>query len=153
MPRAPSAAQGPARDAGGRDEEMTLAWTSHIGTQRCGGSWTVLLLRRGRCLDGFVPKTQVSSQVYEVLPEFDYPGSIRDPPLCPKSFWDTDIPIIPPVPGERELFYIGRRYHFPSHFGRTSQMNTYKLFQVKVLPNCICWFLFMQEPRNHSNVL
>ncbi|KAK2516629.1 alpha-2-macroglobulin-like protein [Columba livia] len=80
------------------------------------------------------PEAELNAEaVYEVLPEFDYPGSIRDPPLCPKSFWDTDIPIIPPVPGERELFYIGRRYHFPSHFGRTSQMNTYKLFQNAAL--------------------
>lgn len=46
---------------GGRGEEMTLAWTFHIGTQCCGGSWTVLVLGRGRCLDDFVPKTQVYS--------------------------------------------------------------------------------------------
>ncbi|XP_065712134.2 alpha-2-macroglobulin-like protein 1 [Patagioenas fasciata] len=84
------------------------------------------------------PEAELNAEaVYKVLPEFDYPGSIQDPPLCPKSFWDdfedADIPIIPPVPGERELFYIRRRYPFPLHFGRTSQMDTYKLFQNAAL--------------------
>ncbi|XP_009950303.1 PREDICTED: alpha-2-macroglobulin-like protein 1, partial [Leptosomus discolor] len=40
--------------------------------------------------------------VYKVLPEFNYPGSIQDPPPCPTFSWDydldfytPDIPIIP----------------------------------------------------------
>ncbi|NWX09695.1 A2ML1 protein, partial [Caloenas nicobarica] len=84
------------------------------------------------------PEAELNAEaVYKVLPEFNYPGSIRDPPLCSEFSWDYfhdfDIPIISPVPRERGLFYIPRRHHLPLHFGRTSQMDTYKLFQNAAL--------------------
>ncbi|XP_075631402.1 alpha-2-macroglobulin-like protein 1 isoform X1 [Balearica regulorum gibbericeps] len=75
--------------------------------------------------------------VYKVLPEFDYPGSIRDPPHCSTFSWDYppdfDIPVIPFVSRRREFFRPLRRYHLPSPFWMNPQMDTYKLFQNAAL--------------------
>ncbi|NXL46178.1 A2ML1 protein, partial [Podilymbus podiceps] len=71
--------------------------------------------------------------VYKVLPRFDYPGSIQDPPLCSTFSWDYPpnfaIPIIPFAPRQQDFFHP----HLHPPFWRTSQMDTYKLFQNAAL--------------------
>ncbi|NWQ83729.1 A2ML1 protein, partial [Columbina picui] len=84
------------------------------------------------------PEAELNAEaVYKVLPEFDYPGSIQDPPLCSESSWDYfhdfDIPINPSVPRKRDPFYFLRRHRLPLYSGRNSQMDTYKLFQNAAL--------------------
>lgn len=131
-------------------EEMTLAWTFPTGTWCHGGSWAVLLLEGGRCLAGFVPSTRVYSQVYKVLPEFDYPERIRDPLPCSEFSLDYppdfDIPFAPLELRRQGFFRRPWGPHFPFPFWRNTQMDTYKLFQVKALPVCASWSFFIQEP-------
>ncbi|NWH17594.1 A2ML1 protein, partial [Grus americana] len=84
------------------------------------------------------PKAELNTEaVYKVLPEFDYPGSIRDPPRCSTFSWDyppnVGIPVVPFVSRRREFFRPRRRYHLPSPFWMNPQMDTYKLFQNAAL--------------------
>ncbi|NXW04218.1 A2ML1 protein, partial [Fregetta grallaria] len=84
------------------------------------------------------PEAELNTEaVYKVLPEFDYPGSIWDPPPCSSFFWDYppdfDIPIIPFVPRQRDFVRSPRRHRLPSPFQSNSQMDTYKLFQNAAL--------------------
>lgn len=117
-------------------EEMTWAWSSRMRTRAAPGrhdSWA-----GGRCLAGFVSNTHVCSQVYKALPEFNYPGSIQDREFCSVSSWDYPL-LLPPGQRERDRFYLPGRHRIPLR--RNSQMDSYKLFQVKPLP----WFR-IQEP-------
>ncbi|KAM6108015.1 alpha-2-macroglobulin-like protein 1 [Pterocles gutturalis] len=72
-----------------------------------------------------------TAAVYEVLPKFDYPWSVQDPPPCPAFPWGyhDHIPITPFVWRKRDVFGRPRRSVLPSPFWRNSQMDTYKLFQ------------------------
>ncbi|KAM6043021.1 alpha-2-macroglobulin-like protein 1 [Theristicus caerulescens] len=84
------------------------------------------------------PEAELNTEaVYKVLPEFDYPGSIQDPPPCSAFSWnyppDFDIPITPFVPRRRDFFRSPRRHLLPFPFWRNSQMNTYNLFQNAAL--------------------
>ncbi|NXH70185.1 A2ML1 protein, partial [Hydrobates tethys] len=84
------------------------------------------------------PEAELNTEaVYKVLPEFDYPRSIQDPPPCSAFSWDYppefDIPIIPFVPSQQEFFRPPRRHRLPSPFWRDFQMDTYKLFQNAAL--------------------
>lgn len=117
-------------------EEMTLAWSTPMGTRCHGGSWTARLPGRGRCLAGFVSNTHVYSQVYKALPEFNYPGSIQDPEFCSVSSWDHP-PLLPRGREEQDKFRLPGGHHTHLPFRRDSQRDSYKLFQVKALP----WFL------------
>ncbi|NWU56122.1 A2ML1 protein, partial [Dromas ardeola] len=83
------------------------------------------------------PEAELNTEaVYKVLPEFNYPGSIQDPPPCSTFFWDYlrfPIPVIPIVPRQRHFFHPARRHPLPPLFWRNSQMDTYKLFQNAAL--------------------
>ncbi|NXA17211.1 A2ML1 protein, partial [Ibidorhyncha struthersii] len=105
------------------------------------------------------PEAELNTEaVYKVLPEFNYPGSIRDPAPCSAFSWgyppDFAIPVIPFVPRQRDFFRPPRRHHLPPPFWTNSQMNTYKLFQVKVLvlphPGAVCGL--PRVPGKHSNI-
>ncbi|NXA09489.1 A2ML1 protein, partial [Sapayoa aenigma] len=61
------------------------------------------------------PEAELNAEIYKVLPAFEYPPDVWDPPFC-RYFGDT-----------------------------SSQMETYKLFQVKSLPVCASCFLSFQE--------
>ncbi|NXS44327.1 A2ML1 protein, partial [Balaeniceps rex] len=81
------------------------------------------------------PEAELNTEaVYKILPEFDYPGSVRDPPPCSPFSWpylpDFDIPIGPLVPTWRDFSRPPRR-HLP--FRGNAQMDTYKLFQNAAL--------------------
>ncbi|XP_029879166.1 alpha-2-macroglobulin-like protein 1 [Aquila chrysaetos chrysaetos] len=83
------------------------------------------------------PEAELNTEaVYKVLPEFNYPGSIRDPSPCSEFSWDYplsfDIPIDPVLPRQRD-FFRSRRHILPFPFWRNSQMNTYQLFQNAAL--------------------
>ncbi|NWQ90632.1 A2ML1 protein, partial [Burhinus bistriatus] len=75
--------------------------------------------------------------VYKVLPEFNYPGSIQDPPPCSEFPWDYQpdfaMPDISFVPRQRDFFRPSRRHHLHPPFWMNSQMDTYKLFQKAAL--------------------
>ncbi|NXJ35941.1 A2ML1 protein, partial [Ciconia maguari] len=84
------------------------------------------------------PEAELNTEaVYKVLPEFDYPGSIQDPPRCSAFSWDYppdfDIPIIPFALRQRDFFPSPRRHRLPFPLWRNSQMDTYKLFQNAAL--------------------
>ncbi|XP_040473498.1 alpha-2-macroglobulin-like protein 1 [Falco naumanni] len=81
------------------------------------------------------PEAELNAKaVYRVLPEFNYPGSIQDPPSCSAFSWgyfpDYAVPIPPWVPRRRDFFPPRRG---PFGFWRHSQMDTYKLFQNAAL--------------------
>ncbi|NWW85873.1 A2ML1 protein, partial [Rhynochetos jubatus] len=83
------------------------------------------------------PEAELNMEaVYKVIPEFDYPKSIQDPPPCSAFSWDYPpdfgIPTIPLVPRQRDFFRPPRRHHLHS-FQRKSQMDTYKLFKNAAL--------------------
>ncbi|NXQ99327.1 A2ML1 protein, partial [Sagittarius serpentarius] len=84
------------------------------------------------------PEAELNAEaVYKVLPKFDYPGSIQDPPHCSAFFWSHhpsfDVPIIPLVPRQQGFFQPLRRHPLLPPFWRHSQMDTYKLFQNAAL--------------------
>ncbi|NWY51151.1 A2ML1 protein, partial [Chionis minor] len=84
------------------------------------------------------PEAELNAEaVYKVLPEFDYPRSIQEPPPCPSFFWDYPpyfpVPVIPFVPRRQDFFRPPRRHHLPFPFSRNSQMDTYKLFRNAAL--------------------
>ena len=115
------------------------------------GVWLVLYL------------APIYSQVYKVLPEFDYPASVQDPQPCSAFSWDYapdyDIPGIPFGPRQQDFFPPSRRHHLLPHLWRHSEMDTYKLFQVEahlcllvpIYPGASCGLL--RVPGKHSNVL
>ncbi|NXT38669.1 A2ML1 protein, partial [Pelecanoides urinatrix] len=81
------------------------------------------------------PEAELNTEaVYKVLPEFDYPESIQDPPPCSAFFWDSP-PVfgIPFVRRQRDFFRFPRRHPSPLFFQRNFQMDTYKLFQNAAL--------------------
>ncbi|NXW38420.1 A2ML1 protein, partial [Phaetusa simplex] len=83
------------------------------------------------------PEAELNTEaVYKVLPEFNYPGSIKDPPPCSAFFWDYPnfpSPVIPFVPKKRQFVHHARRHPLPPPSWRNSQMDTYKLFQNAAL--------------------
>ncbi|XP_074748428.1 alpha-2-macroglobulin-like protein 1 [Strix uralensis] len=84
------------------------------------------------------PEAKLSTEtVYKVLPKFDYPRSIQDPPPCPVSPWDCpidyDFPVSPLVVVEQDFVLPPARHRLLSPFQRTSQEDTYKLFQNAAL--------------------
>ncbi|NXO52697.1 A2ML1 protein, partial [Aramus guarauna] len=83
------------------------------------------------------PEAELSMEaVYKVLPEFNYPRSIQDPPRCSTFSWYyppyVGIPVIPLAP-RQQFFHPLRRYPVPSPFWMNPQMDTYKLFQNAAL--------------------
>ncbi|NXX58955.1 A2ML1 protein, partial [Scopus umbretta] len=84
------------------------------------------------------PEAELNTEaVYKVLPKFDYPGSIQDPPPCSPFSWhdhlDFDIPIAPLVPRQRDFFGLPREHRLPPPFWTNFQMDTYNLFQNAAL--------------------
>ncbi|NXJ84941.1 A2ML1 protein, partial [Trogon melanurus] len=84
------------------------------------------------------PEAELNTEaVYKVLPEFDYPGSIRDPSHCSPFSWDYPseyvIPIMPRGLIKRDLLGRSKRHFLPSRFQRNYQMDTYELFQKAAL--------------------
>ncbi|KAM6238704.1 LOW QUALITY PROTEIN: alpha-2-macroglobulin-like protein 1 [Porphyrio hochstetteri] len=108
------------------------AWMSHTGTRCHGGSWVVLLLGRGQA-----PGTRVCFQIYKILPEFNYPGSIQDRSQCSPFPWDYPTEVFMPIihfdPRETDDCHASQRHPLPYPFHRKPQMNTYKLFQEAAL--------------------
>ncbi|NXI35586.1 A2ML1 protein, partial [Galbula dea] len=83
------------------------------------------------------PEAELSTEAaYQVLPEFDYPGSIKDPPPC-SDFWDYPpyfpTPFGPPGLQEEVFLPSWRRPFLPNPFWRNSQMDTSRLFQNAAL--------------------
>ncbi|NXI62426.1 A2ML1 protein, partial [Anseranas semipalmata] len=97
------------------------------------------------------PEAELSTEeIYKVLPNFDYPGSIRDPEPCSPPFWNhPHLPSTPFILRDPELAGRSRRYLLPPFFWEDFQMDAYKLFQdaaLKLLTNaktrdvCKEWF-------------
>ncbi|NXC40583.1 A2ML1 protein, partial [Penelope pileata] len=82
------------------------------------------------------PEAELSSEeIYKVLPDFNYPGSIRDPPPCPPFWRYPHLPL--GVFREPEIARRSRRYILPP-FWEDFQMDPYTLFQdaaLKLLTN------------------
>ncbi|NXF33981.1 A2ML1 protein, partial [Nyctibius bracteatus] len=84
------------------------------------------------------PEAELNAEaVYNVLPKFDYPGSIQDPQPCSPFSWhyppDFGIPTIPRASRQQDSLRPPRRPLLPFPFWGNSQMDTYTLFQVKAL--------------------
>ncbi|NXV50443.1 A2ML1 protein, partial [Uria aalge] len=83
------------------------------------------------------PEAELNTEaVYKVLPEFNYPGSIRDPTPCSTFSWDYHdflIPDIPVVPRKQQFFHPARRHSLLPPSWRNSRMDTHKLFQNAAL--------------------
>ncbi|XP_021233538.1 alpha-2-macroglobulin-like protein 1 [Numida meleagris] len=84
------------------------------------------------------PEAELSTaEIYKVLPSFDYPGRIRDPPPCPPSWYYPPFPIARVTMIEPEDSRRSRRYILPPYWDHF-QMNPYMLFQdaaLKLLTN------------------
>ncbi|NWU69459.1 A2ML1 protein, partial [Pterocles burchelli] len=82
------------------------------------------------------PEAELNTEaVYKVLPSFDYPWSVQDPPPCSAFPWRyrRHFPIAPFVRGQRDVFRRPRRRVLPPPFWRNPQMDTYELFQNAAL--------------------
>ncbi|XP_068516653.1 alpha-2-macroglobulin-like protein 1 [Anas acuta] len=101
------------------------------------------------------PEAELSmEEIYKVLPNFDSPGSIRDPEPC-SSFWrhprsSRTLPM-----RNTDVFIHERRYILPPPFWENFQVDAYKLFQdaaLKLLTNaeirtaCEEWFGMPRTP-------
>ncbi|NXX99940.1 A2ML1 protein, partial [Centropus bengalensis] len=78
------------------------------------------------------PEAELNKEaVYKLLPEFDYPGSIQDPPPCfPYPWIYFDIPYVPML--QRRSLRYSRRHLLPYPLPNI-QMDTSKLFQNAAL--------------------
>ncbi|XP_067167896.1 alpha-2-macroglobulin-like protein 1, partial [Apteryx mantelli] len=85
------------------------------------------------------PEAELSTDtVYKVVPRFEYPGRIQDPPYCPNSYWNfLPEPIAPFIPfstrRKQKRFPHRRRHLLSPYFSNSFRMESYKLFQAAAL--------------------
>ncbi|XP_047903778.2 alpha-2-macroglobulin-like protein 1 isoform X1 [Anser cygnoides] len=95
------------------------------------------------------PEAELSmEEIYKVLPNFDSPGSIRDPEPCSPFWRHPRLSRTPPMRNTDSVLR-SRRYFLPPPFWENFQVDAYKLFQdaaLKLLTNakigtaCEEWF-------------
>ncbi|NXL85239.1 A2ML1 protein, partial [Alectura lathami] len=83
------------------------------------------------------PEAELSKdEIYKVLPNFDYPGIVRDPPSCSPPLWK--YPHLPRVTMREPAVTRHSRFFLPPPFWEDFQMDPYTLFQdaaLKLLTN------------------